>query len=158
MALTDDPATGYFRAPPTFVSGGGGLVSTAADYLKFCQALLDDHIHGGHKLLSRKTIDLMTANHLPGGADLPEVSKSLFSEATYSGVGFGLGFATTMDPAQTLTPGSAGDYYWGGMASTFFWIDPEEELICIFMTQLIPSSTYPVRRELRTMVYAAIED
>ncbi len=158
LDLVDDPATGYFRAPPPFVSGGGGLVSTAADYLKFCQALLDDHIRGGHRLLSRKTVELMVANHLPGAADLPALSRSLFSEATYSGVGFGLGFATTMDPARTLMPGSAGDYFWGGMASTFFWIDPEEELICIFMTQLIPSSTYPVRRELRTMVYAAIED
>lgn len=158
MELVDDPATGHFRAAPMFYSGGGGLVSTAGDYLKFCQALLDDHLTGGHRLLSRKTVALMTANHLPGGADLPSVSKSLFSEANYAGVGFGLGFATTLDPSKALLPGSAGDYFWGGMASTFFWIDPKEELICIFMTQLMPSSTYPVRRELRTMVYAAVED
>ena len=158
MALVDDPASGYFREPPPFVSGGGGLVSTAGDYLRFAQALLDDHLTGGHRLLSRKTIELMVANHLPGGADLPAVSQSLFSEATYSGVGFGLGVATTLDPAKTLIPGSAGDYFWGGMASTFFWIDPKEELICIFMTQLMPSSAYPVRRELRTLVYAAIND
>jgi CubicO group peptidase (beta-lactamase class C family) len=156
--LVDDPASGYFREMPPFVSGGGGLVSTAHDYLLFCQALLDGGRYDGGRLLSRKTIELMTANHLPGGVDLPAVSRSLFSEATYAGVGFGLGFATTIDPAKTLIPGSAGDFFWGGMASTFFWIDPKEELIGIFMTQLMPSSTYPVRRELRTMVYSAIDD
>jgi CubicO group peptidase (beta-lactamase class C family) len=156
--LVDDPASGYFREMPPFVSGGGGLVSTAHDYLLFCQALLDGGRYDGGRLLSRKTIELMTANHLPGGVDLPAVSRSLFSEATYAGVGFGLGFATTIDPAKTLIPGSAGDFFWGGMASTFFWIDPKEELIGIFMTQLMPSSTYPVRRELRTMVYSAIND
>ena len=158
LDLVDDPASGHFRTPPSFVSGGGGLVSTAADYLTFCQALLDDRTKGGRRLLGRKTIELMTANHLPGGVDLPATSRSLFSEATYSGVGFGLGFATTIDPAATLVPGSAGDWSWGGMASTFFWVDPKEALIGIFMTQLMPSSTYPVRREMRTMVYAAIDD
>jgi CubicO group peptidase (beta-lactamase class C family) len=112
----------------------------------------------GRRFISRKTLDLMTANHLPGGVDLPQLSQSLFSEAAYEGIGFGLGFATTMNPAATLIPGSAGDYFWGGAASTFFWIDPAEELIAIFMTQLIPSSTYPVRRELRTLVYSALDD
>ena len=100
----------------------------------------------------------MASNHLPGGAYLPELSRSMFSEATLDGVGFGLSFAVTMDPAKTLLPGSVGEYYWGGMASTAFWIDPAEELITIFMTQLVPSSSYPIRRELRTMVYAAITD
>ncbi len=99
----------------------------------------------------------MASNHLPGGAYLPELSRSMFSEATLDGVGFGLSFAVTMDPARTLLAGSAGEYYWGGMASTAFWIDPAEELITIFMTQLVPSSSYPIRRELRTMVYAAIQ-
>ena len=100
----------------------------------------------------------MTSNHLPGGRDLPEMSRSLFSEAIYGGVGYGLGVSVTMDPAKTLIPGSPGEYAWGGAASTAFWIDPAEELITIFMTQLLPSSAYPVRRELRTMVYAAITD
>lgn len=154
----DDAATSSFLAPPSFVSGGGGLVSTAGDYLKFAQALLNGGAADGYRLVSRKTLDFMTENHLPGGVDLPALSVSLFSEAAYAGVGFGLGFATTMDPASTMIPGSAGDYFWGGAASTFFWIDPAEELIGIFMTQLIPSSTYPVRRELRTMVYAALDD
>lgn len=158
IALQDDAATSSYLEPPGFVSGGGGLVSTAGDYMKFAQALLNGGIGSGHRLVGRKTLELMTANHLPGGVDLPALSVSLFSEASYAGVGFGLGFATNIDPAKTLMPGSVGDYYWGGAASTFFWVDPVEDLIAIFMTQLIPSSTYPVRRELRTMVYAALDD
>lgn len=154
IELQDDAPTSSFLKPPGFISGGGGLVSTAGDYMKFAQALLS----GSPRLVGRKTLELMTANHLPGGVDLPALSVSLFSEATYAGVGFGLGFATTMDPASTMIPGSAGDYFWGGAASTFFWVDPFEDLVAIFMTQLIPSSTYPVRRELRTMVYAALDD
>jgi CubicO group peptidase (beta-lactamase class C family) len=157
IELIDDAAKSSFLKPPGFVSGGGGLVSTAGDYMKFAQALLNGGQANGHRLIGRKTLDFMTENHLPGGLDLPALSVSLFSEAAYAGVGFGLGFATTMDPASTMIPGSAGDYFWGGAASTFFWIDPAEELAAIFMTQLIPSSTYPVRRELRTMVYAALD-
>jgi CubicO group peptidase (beta-lactamase class C family) len=158
MVLQDDPTTSSFLEPPSFISGGGGLCSTAADYLTFCRALLNGGALGDVRLLSPKTIALMTANHLPGGRDLTEMSKSLFSEASYAGVGFGLGFSVTLDPAKTLIPGSAGEYAWGGAASTAFWIDPREELVAIFMTQLLPSSAYPIRRELRTMVYAAISD
>ena len=158
MVLQDDPTTSSFLSPPSFISGGGGLCSTAADYLAFCRALLNGGALGAVRLLSPKTIALMTTNHLPGGRDLTEMSKSLFSEASYAGVGFGLGFSVTMDPAKTLIPGSAGEYAWGGAASTAFWIDPREELIAIFMTQLLPSSAYPVRRELRTMVYSALTD
>jgi CubicO group peptidase (beta-lactamase class C family) len=84
------------------------------------------------------------------------MSKSLFSEVAYDGVGFGLGFAVTCDPAKTLLPGSVGEYSWGGAASTYFWIDPKEELIAIFMTQLLPSTLHPLRRELRTLVYSAL--
>jgi CubicO group peptidase (beta-lactamase class C family) len=158
MVLQDDPTTSSFLAPPSFISGGGGLCSTAADYLAFCRALLNGGALGNVRLLSPKTIALMATNHLPGGRDLTEMSKSLFSEASYAGVGFGLGFSVTMEPARTLIPGSAGEYAWGGAASTAFWIDPREELITIFMTQLLPSSAYPVRRELRTMVYSALTD
>jgi CubicO group peptidase (beta-lactamase class C family) len=107
------------------------------------------------RLLSPKTVELMTVNHLPGGKELPEMSVSLFSEAGYSGVGFGLGFAVTTNPARSLIPGSVGDFSWGGMASTYFWIDPREQLIVIFMTQLMPSTLYNLRRELRTLVYSA---
>jgi CubicO group peptidase (beta-lactamase class C family) len=158
MTLSDDPAESSFLSPPSFVSGGGGLCSTTADYLTFCRALLGGGELGGVRLIGPKTLALMTANHLPGGRDLTEMSRSLFSEAAYAGVGFGLGFSVTMNPALTLIPGSAGEYAWGGAASTSFWIDPAEELIAIFMTQLLPSSSYPVRRELRTMIYAGITD
>jgi CubicO group peptidase (beta-lactamase class C family) len=158
IAVQDDCQTSSYLAPPSFVSGGGGLVSTARDYLKFTQMLLNGGTKDGHRYISRKTIDLMTANHLPGNSSIAAMSKSLFSEAAYDGVGFGLGFATTMQTSQTLMPGSDGDYFWGGAASTFFWIDPAEDLIGVFMTQLIPSSTYPVRREVRTMVYSALDD
>jgi CubicO group peptidase (beta-lactamase class C family) len=158
LTLQDDPATSSFLAPPSFISGGGGLCSTTADYLAFARAL----IHGGEldgvRLIGPKTLALMTSNHLPGGRDLTEMSRSLFSEASYNGVGFGLGFSVTMDPARTLIAGSRGEYAWGGAASTAFWIDPAEELIAIFMTQVLPSSAYPIRRELRSMVYAAITD
>jgi len=158
ITLQDDPATSSFLAPPSLISGGGGLCSTTADYLTFCRALLGGGELGGVRLVGPKTLALMTSNHLPGGRDLPAMSRSLFSEATYNGIGFGLGFSVTMNPALTLIPGSAGEYSWGGAATTSFWIDPAEELIAIFMTQVLPSSAYPVRRELRTMVYAGITD
>ena len=158
LTLQDDPTTSSFLSPPSFISGGGGLCSTAADYLTFCRALLNGGELGGVRLLGPKTLKLMASNHLPGGVDLPAMSRSLFSEASYNGVGFGLGFAVTMNPAQTLIAGSPGEYAWGGAATTSFFIDPAEELITIFMTQVLPSSAYPIRREIRTMVYAAITD
>lgn len=156
MVKQDDAAASSYLAPPLFVSGGGGLVSTAADYLRFCRMLLNGGALEGKRLLGRKTVELMTQNHLPGGKSLSDLSQSLFSEAAYDGIGFGLGFSVTTDPARTLLPGSAGEYSWGGAASTYFWIDPKEELIVIFMTQFLPSTLYPLRRELRTMAYAAL--
>jgi CubicO group peptidase (beta-lactamase class C family) len=158
LTLQDDPTKSPFLSPPSFISGGGGLCSTATDYLTFCRALLNRGELGGVRLIGPKTLALMTSNHLPGGCDLPAMSRSLFSEATYNGIGFGLGFSVTMNPTATMIPGSAGEYSWGGAATTSFWIDPAEELIAIFMTQVLPSSAYPLRRELRTMVYSAITD
>ena len=158
MDLQDDPAKSPYLAPPSLVSGGGGLVSTANDYLRFCRMMMNRGTFDGVQLLSPKTIELMTQNHLPGGQDLPALSRSLFSEATYNGIGFGLGFSVTMDPVKTMIPGSAGEYSWGGAASTTFWIDPREDLIAIFMTQLMPSSFYPVRREFRTLVYSSFTE
>jgi CubicO group peptidase (beta-lactamase class C family) len=108
------------------------------------------------RILAPATLKLMRANHLPGGGDLTRHSRSLFSESAYSGVGFGLGFAVVFDPPQTLLPSSVGEFYWGGMASTGFWVDPVEDVIAIFMTQLLPSSATAVRRELRTLVYSAL--
>jgi CubicO group peptidase (beta-lactamase class C family) len=155
MTLQDDPQTSGFLQPPGFISGGGGLVSTAADYLRFCRMLLNGGALDGVRLVSPKTLELMSQNHLPGGKELPELSVSLFSEATYGGIGFGLGFAVTLSPARALMPGTPGDISWGGLASTYFWVDPREQLIVIFMTQLTPSAAYPLRRELRTLVYSA---
>ncbi len=152
----DDARNSSYLAPPTFVSGGGGLVSTASDYLRFCRMMLGGGELDGQRLLGRKTVELMTMNHLPGGQFLSAMSQSLVSEASYDGIGFGLGFAVTMDPARSLIPGSVGEYSWGGAASTYFWIDPKEDLIAIFMTQFMPSTLYPLRRELRTAVYSAM--
>ncbi len=139
-----------------FESGGGGLVSTLSDYHLFCRMLLNGGALNDVQILSPKTLELMTANHLPGGGDLTQHSKSLFSEAEMAGIGFGLGFAVNIDPAATTLAGSKGEYFWGGMFSTAFFVDPVEDLCMIFMTQLSPSSTYPIRRELRTMIYAAL--
>src|SRR5215475_6279191 len=158
LTLQDDPATSSFLEPPSLISGGGGLCSTTADYLTFCRALINGGEVGGVRLLGPKTLQLMTSNHLPGGLDLPSLSRSLFAEATYSGIGFGLGFAVTMEPAKTLIPGTRGEFNWGGAATTSFWVDPVEELITIFMTQVLPSSAYPLRRELRPLVYSAITE
>jgi CubicO group peptidase (beta-lactamase class C family) len=145
-----------FRKPPVAPSGGGGLVSTAGDYMRFCEMLRQGGALGDVRLIGPKTLSLMRANHLPGGRDLADLSISLFSEATYQGVGFGLGFAMTTDVAKTGLAGSLGEYWWGGMASTAFWVDPVEDICVVFLTQLVPSSTYPIRRELRTLVNAAI--
>ena len=158
LKLIDDPVRSRLREPTAFHSGGGGLLSTIDDYERFCLMLRNRGELDGHRFVSRKTLDLMWANHLPGGKYLPEVSISMFAEAIYNGVGFGLGFAVVEDPVKTLIPGSAGEVSWGGLASTAFWVDPAEDLFAIFMTQLIPSSTYPIRRQLRTMVYSALED
>lgn len=140
----------------SFNSGGGGLASTVADYHRFCRMLLNGGALDGVQIISPKTLELMTANHLPGGRDLTQMSKSLFSEADMAGIGFGLGFATTIDSAATLVPCSNGDFYWGGMYSTAFFVDPVEDIIMIFMTQLMPSTTYPVRREIKAMIYSAL--
>ena len=156
LKLQDDPQTSTYLQPPSFLSGGGGLVSTAADYLRFANMLLNGGELDGARILAPKTIQLMASNHLPGGKDLTELSRSLFSESTNAGVGFGLGFAVVFDPPKTLIPCSMGEYYWGGAASTAFWVDPVEQVTAVFMTQLLPSSSYPIRRELRTLTYAAL--
>ncbi|WP_010216577.1 serine hydrolase domain-containing protein [Sphingomonas sp. PAMC 26621] len=154
--LYDRGAASAWSRAPKLVSGGGGLVSTALDYHRFCCMLLGGGGLDGERILARKTIDLMTHNHLPGGSDLSRMSKSLFSEAANAGTGFGLGFAVNVDVARSMIPGSVGEYYWGGMFSTAFFIDPVEQLHMVFMTQLSPSSLYPIRRELKTLIYSAL--
>ena len=157
--LAQASGLGDFTKPPRAPSGGGGLVGTAADYLRFCEMLRRGGELGGVRLLGPKTLDLMRMNHLPGGRELADLAPpGMFSEAAYQGLGFGLGFAVVVDVARYGVASSLGEYSWGGMASTAFWVDPVEDVCAVFMTQLIPSSTYPVRRELRTMVNAAIVD
>jgi CubicO group peptidase (beta-lactamase class C family) len=141
---------------PEFLSGGGGLLSTAADYHRFTQMLLHEGELDGVRLLGPRTVKFMTRNHLPGGLDLGALSTGGFAETTFEGIGFGLGFAVVRDPVPARVPTSEGSYYWGGAASTAFWVDPAEELTAMLFTQLMPSSTYPVRPQLRQMVYSAI--
>ncbi len=139
-----------------FQSGGGGLASTMADYHRFCRMLLNGGALDGEQIVSPKTLELMTSNHLPGGGDLTQHSKSLFSEADNAGHVFGLGFGIVENPAATMLPCSKGEFHWGGMFSTAFFVDPVEDIIMIFMTQLMPSMQYPIRREIKTMLYSAL--
>jgi CubicO group peptidase (beta-lactamase class C family) len=158
LTLLDDPAQSQYREC-TFFSGGGGLVSTAPDYFRFAAMLRNRGELDGIRLLGRKTIELMTMNHLPAGQDLTQLAQAgLFTETAYAGVGFGLGLSVMQSPARAQILGTPGEYAWGGAASTAFWVDPAEDLIVIFMTQLMPSSTYPLRRELRVLTYGALID
>ena len=138
------------------LSGGGGLLSTMSDYYRFCSMLLNQGELDGTRIIGRKTLAMMASNHLPDNKDLTEMSQSAFSETTYQGVGFGLGFSVILDPVKTQSLTDVGEYGWGGAASTVFWVNPKEEMVVIFLTQLLPSSTYQVRRELRSLVYSAL--
>ena len=156
LALLDDAAASHYLKLPNVISGGGGLVGTIGDYMKFCQFMLNKGTLNGTRLLGRKTVELMTANHLNG--DMAAMGMPRFSESSYEGVGFGLGFSVTLDPARAQLIGSAGEYAWGGAASTAFWCDPKEDMAVVMFTQLMPSSTYPIRRELRVLTYGAVID
>ena len=152
--LIDDGVDGPYATPRLIASGGGGLVGTAADYMRFCRFMLNKGELDGVRLLGRKTVELMTANHL--GGDMASMGQPRFSESTYSGIGFGLGFSVMLDPAKAQIVGTPGEYAWGGAASTAFWCDPGEDMAVVLLTQLTPSSTYPIRRELRVLTYQAI--
>ena len=153
MALADPGRDSRFLDVRQF-SGGGGLVSTADDYLRFAEMLRGRGALGPARLLAPKTVEVMTANALPG--DIASMGQPVFSEVPFDGIGFGLGVAVTLDPARAKTLGSRGDFGWGGMASTVFWVDPALELCTVFLTQLIPSSSYPLRKELRALVYSSL--
>lgn len=158
LKMIDNPEQSNYRKR-SFFSGGGGLLSTAPDYFRFTSMLQNMGELDGVRLLGRKTVELMTMNHLPGGQDLTDLAQAgMFTETAYAGVGFGLGFSVQQSPARAQILGSAGEFAWGGAASTAFWIDPAEDLIVIFMTQLMPSSSYPLRRELRVLTYASLVD
>lgn len=180
--LIDSPSESAYLSEPTLCSGGGGLVSTASDYLRFSQMLLNKGELEGARILGRKTVELMTSNHLPGNGDLSGMGYLLHSETRadgvgmglgarhnrrragirtetrHDGVGFGLGGYVLLDPPAAQILGSPGEFGWGGAASTTFWIDPREDMTAIFLTQLMPSSSYPIRRELRVLANQAIVD
>jgi CubicO group peptidase (beta-lactamase class C family) len=158
LVLEDDAFDGVYRKPPRFVSGGGGLVSTASDYLRFTQMLLNGGELDGARILGPRTIEFMTRNHLPGNADLASTSVGMFGETQFEGTGFGLGFSVILDPVRSGVIGSVGEFAWGGAASTVFWIDPTEELIVLFFTQLMPSRTFDFRGQLKAIVYPSIVD
>ncbi|WP_432829003.1 serine hydrolase domain-containing protein [Dactylosporangium sp. CA-092794] len=149
-----DPIGKYAYEEPKAPSGGGGLISTAADYQRFMTMLL----RGGDGLLAPRTVGFMTRNHLPGDVDLSALQTGGFAETTFEGIGFGLGFAVVRDPVPARVFSTPGTYYWGGAASTAFWIDPAERLTVGFYTQLMPSSTYPLRPQLRQLIYSALID
>jgi len=157
LQLIDDTDARPYLTEPTFFSGGGGLVGTTEDYLRFCEMLRRGGELDGARILGPRTIELMHRNHLKDGKDLTEMAMGAFSETANEGVGFGLGVATTIDGIKNGGPGE-GDYYWGGAASTIFWIDPKEELVVVFMTQLMPSGTFNFRGQLKSIIYGAIVD
>jgi CubicO group peptidase (beta-lactamase class C family) len=162
LDLFDDPARSPWFSPPRLESGGGGLAGTAHDYLRFCRMLLNGGELDGVRLLSPKTVRLMTSNHLPGAAEIADLSPvcDAFNESGYRGIGFGLGVAVTLDPARVGIPGTAGEFAWGGMASTAFFVDPQEDMAVVFMTQVIVDTARRVRlrRDLRSLVYGAMTE
>ena len=157
IQLIDDPASSTFLQPPSFLSGGGGLTSTTADYLRFCEMLRGEGKLNDERIIGSRTLRLMRSNHLPGGTDLSKMAIGAFSETAYDGVGFGLGFAMSLSEVGAGALGVE-DYYWGGAASTIFWVDPIEDLVVVFMTQLMPSATFNFRGQLKNIIYSAIED
>ena len=143
---------------PTCLSGGGGLIGSAGDYHRFTQMLLRGGELDGVRLLGTRTVSYMTRNHLPGNADLEAFGRPLFAETTFDGIGFGLGFSVMLDPVKNKVLSRAGEYSWGGAASTAFFVDPGEKMTALFMTQLLPSSTHPIRSQLRQLVYQSLID
>jgi CubicO group peptidase (beta-lactamase class C family) len=161
LKLQDDAGKSAYAEPPKLESGGGGLVSTAQDYMRFCRMMLGGGTLDGVQILSPKTVEMFSMNLLPGGKQLIDLvpGEGMFSEAGYRGVGFSIGCGVTLDPAKTLVPGTPGEFFWGGAASTAFWIDPKENLAVVFMTQVIGENVrLSTRRDLRTLVYSAMTE
>lgn len=160
LKVQDDARKSAYAKPPALESGGGGLVSTAHDYLRFCRMMLHGGTLDGVRLLSPKTVALFSLNYLPDGGEVADMAlPGMFSETSYAGVGFSLGCGVNIDVAKTRLPGSLGEYFWGGAAATAFWIDPKEDLTVVFMTQVIGSEArLTLRRDLRTLVYSAMTE
>lgn len=155
FTLADDPRTSAYTRPRSFLSGVAGLVSTASDYLRFCRMLANGGAVDGVRILGPRTVRFMTMNHLPAGKDLTAMADT-GGETRRAGQGFGLGFGVLLDPVVAQTIGTPGEYFWGGAASTTFFVSPADELIVIFLTQLRPSASYPIRRELRATIYSSL--
>jgi CubicO group peptidase (beta-lactamase class C family) len=160
LKLQDDARNSTYAAPPKLESGGGGLVSTAHDYMRFCRMMLQGGTLDGVQILSPKTVALFSLNHLPDNKELAEMAPpGSFSESGYSGMGFSIGCGVNINVAKTRLPGTLGEYSWGGAAATAFWIDPKEQLTVVFMTQVIGSEArLTLRRDLRTLVYSAMTE
>ena len=156
--LQDAPAGSHYTTPRTYFSGAGGLVTTATDYMRFSRMLANGGELEGERVIGPRTIEFMASNHLPTGGDLATMGQPQFGETAMEGIGFGLGFAVLMNPTKAQLLGTPGEYYWGGAASTAFFVSPAEDLAVVFLTQLRPSSSYPIRRELRIATYASITD
>ncbi|HEU0169717.1 MAG TPA: serine hydrolase domain-containing protein, partial [Chloroflexota bacterium] len=156
IALIEAPRESAYRHR-TYFSGAGGLLSTAHDYMRFCKMLANGGELDGQRLLSPRTIGLMAMNHLPGNQDLDDMAQNRGETVSRAGAGFGLGFAVLMDPAKAQVLGTPGEYYWGGAASTAFFINPAEDLVAIFLTQVM-QATALLRKELRVTTYQAIVD
>ncbi|WP_245815189.1 serine hydrolase domain-containing protein [Shimia gijangensis] len=153
LRLVDEAETSPFLKTEMH-SGGGGLISTIDDYMNFTEMLRQGGTFNAQRLLSTRIVDFMMQNHLPG--DIASMGPQSFAEQPMEGMGFGLGGAIVLDPARVGTPGSVGDFSWGGMASTFFWVDREKDLSVVFFTQLSPSSSYPLRAEMKALVHGAM--
>lgn len=153
LRLEDSAPDTPFGNTETF-SGGGGLVGTIDDYMCFCEMMRQGGAFNGERLLSPLTVDFMRKNHLPG--DIAEMGPSSFAEQPMEGMGFGIGGSIVRNPGRIRVPGSIGDFSWGGMASTFFWIDPVLDMNVVFFTQLSPSSSYPARAQLKSIVHGAL--
>jgi len=160
LKLQDDAQKSTYARPPALESGGGGLVSTAHDYMRFCTMMLQGGALDGVRILSPKTVELFSLNHLPNGQGLAEMAPpGAFSESGYDGIGFSIGCGVNIDVAKTRLPGTTGEYFWGGAASTAFWIDPKEDLTVVFMTQVMGTDArLTLRRDLRTLVYSAMTE
>jgi len=158
LKLSDAPTDSHYLQTPETFSGGGGLTGTLGDYGRFCQMLLNKGKLDGVRILGSKTVEFMSVNHLPDNKDMAGMGQPVWSESSAEGIGYGLGMAVVIDAPTTQLIRSTGEYFWGGAASTAFWIDPEEEMFVVFMTQLVPSSFYPIRSELRVAAYQALID
>lgn len=157
-AVRNDAMDRVAHQRPACCLGGDGLVSTAADYHRFTQMLRQGGELDGVRLLGNRTLRYMIQNHLPGGVDLESFGRPLFAETTFDGIGFGLGFSVVVDPVANKVLSSPGEFAWGGAASTAFWVDPAEDITVLLFTQLFPSSTHPLRPQLRQLVYQALVD